>query len=114
VLELAGGQLVLLISDDGRGFDPSVHRPGHTGLQSMRGRRRAVWTSAHHRGESLVRAVRVAAAGQAHLSPRATERLMVKCHVRAVMGKLNAESRTQAALRALRTQTLLADDLLSS
>jgi NarL family two-component system response regulator LiaR len=33
----------------------------------------------------------------------------VKCHVRAVLSKLDAESRTLAALRALRTQTLLPD-----
>jgi DNA-binding NarL/FixJ family response regulator len=38
----------------------------------------------------------------------------IKCHVRAVMGKLDAESRTQAAIRALRTQTLLADELQST
>jgi signal transduction histidine kinase len=37
-LDVACGQLVLLISDDGRGFDPSIHRPGHFGLQSMRER----------------------------------------------------------------------------
>jgi NarL family two-component system sensor histidine kinase LiaS len=41
-LEVACGQLVLLISDHGRGFDPSVHRPGHFGLQSMRERVAAV------------------------------------------------------------------------
>ena len=35
----------------------------------------------------------------------------VKCHVRAILGKFDAESRTQAALRALRTQTLLPDEL---
>src|SRR5262245_47203668 len=38
----------------------------------------------------------------------------VKCHVRAVLGKLDAESRTQAAMRALRTQGLLSDELQPS
>lgn len=42
VLEVARGQLVLLISDDGRGFDPTVQQPGHFGLQSMRERAAAV------------------------------------------------------------------------
>lgn len=38
----AGGQLTLLIKDDGRGFDPSTRRPGHFGLQSMRDRAAAL------------------------------------------------------------------------
>jgi signal transduction histidine kinase len=42
VLEHGGGQLMLLIKDDGRGFDPSPPRPGHFGLQSMRERAAAV------------------------------------------------------------------------
>ena len=42
VLEHGGGQLRLLIKDDGRGFDPSRPRPGHFGLQSMRERATAV------------------------------------------------------------------------
>jgi signal transduction histidine kinase len=36
------GQLVILITDDGRGFDPAKSRPGHFGLQSMRERSTAV------------------------------------------------------------------------
>jgi signal transduction histidine kinase len=35
VLELQRGQLLLLINDDGRGFDLATPRPGHFGLQSM-------------------------------------------------------------------------------
>jgi signal transduction histidine kinase len=42
VLEHGGGQLMFLIKDDGRGFDPSRPRPGHFGLQSMRERATAV------------------------------------------------------------------------
>ena len=42
VLEHGGGQLTLLIKDDGRGFEPSRPRPGHFGLQSMRERAAAV------------------------------------------------------------------------
>jgi NarL family two-component system response regulator LiaR len=38
----------------------------------------------------------------------------VKCHVRGVLSKLDAESRTQAAVRALRTETLLPDELQSA
>jgi signal transduction histidine kinase len=38
VLELQGAQLVMLITDDGRGFDPTTPRPGHFGLQTMRER----------------------------------------------------------------------------
>lgn len=38
----------------------------------------------------------------------------VKIHVRGVMGKLDAESRTQAAIRALRTPTFLAEELQST
>jgi signal transduction histidine kinase len=41
-LEHSGGHLLLLIEDDGRGFDPSSSRPGHFGLQSMRERATAV------------------------------------------------------------------------
>jgi signal transduction histidine kinase len=41
-LELQCGQLVLLINDDGRGFDPATPRPGHFGLQSMRERATAI------------------------------------------------------------------------
>jgi signal transduction histidine kinase len=33
-----GASVVLEISDDGRGFDPSCDHPGHFGLESMRGR----------------------------------------------------------------------------
>jgi signal transduction histidine kinase len=32
------GFVVLEVRDDGCGFDPSLHRPGHFGLESMRGR----------------------------------------------------------------------------
>jgi signal transduction histidine kinase len=42
VLEHGGGQLTLLIKDDGLGFEPSRPRPGHFGLQSMRERATAV------------------------------------------------------------------------
>lgn len=42
VLEVVGDQIVLLIADDGRGFDPAVHRPCHFGLESMRERAAAV------------------------------------------------------------------------
>jgi signal transduction histidine kinase len=42
VLEHDGGQLMLLIADDGHGFDPTRLRPGHFGLQSMRDRATAV------------------------------------------------------------------------
>ena len=42
VLERDAGQTVLLITDDGRGFDPATPRPGHFGLQSMRERAAAV------------------------------------------------------------------------
>ncbi|MBV9582571.1 MAG: sensor histidine kinase [Chloroflexi bacterium] len=38
VLEQRGGALLLVIKDDGRGFDASRPRPGHFGLQSMRER----------------------------------------------------------------------------
>ena len=38
VLGLAAGEIVLRISDNGRGFDPGPSRPGHFGLQSMRER----------------------------------------------------------------------------
>jgi signal transduction histidine kinase len=38
----SGTELVLSISDDGRGFDPSVLRPGHFGLETMRERVRLV------------------------------------------------------------------------
>jgi len=34
--------VVLEISDDGRGFDATAHRPGHFGLESMRGRAAAI------------------------------------------------------------------------
>jgi signal transduction histidine kinase len=34
--------LVLLITDNGRGFDPAVERLGHFGLQSMRERATAI------------------------------------------------------------------------
>ncbi len=42
VFESSGGDMVLLISDDGRGFDPAVSQPDHFGLQSMRERAAAV------------------------------------------------------------------------
>jgi signal transduction histidine kinase len=32
------GRVFVEISDDGRGFDPSIERPGHYGLESMRSR----------------------------------------------------------------------------
>ena len=37
-LEIDAGQMLLLIADDGRGFDPTLSRPGHFGMQSMRER----------------------------------------------------------------------------
>jgi signal transduction histidine kinase len=36
------GELVLEISDDGRGFDPAIPRPGHMGLQTMSQRARRI------------------------------------------------------------------------
>jgi signal transduction histidine kinase len=41
-INLDSAQLVILIADDGRGFDPAKPRPGHFGLQSMRERAAAV------------------------------------------------------------------------
>jgi signal transduction histidine kinase len=38
VLEIDAAALVLLITDDGRGFDAAASRPGHFGLRSMRER----------------------------------------------------------------------------
>ncbi|MBV9170503.1 MAG: response regulator transcription factor [Chloroflexi bacterium] len=102
---------------------------------------------------SLAQTIRSVAAGQVHLSVRATARLMhemrsptdnvrltererevlrevaagrtnkqiarsldvalstVKCHVRAILDKLDADSRTQAALRALHSQIISPDEL---
>jgi signal transduction histidine kinase len=42
VLEVLAGETVLLITDDGRGFDPAASHPGHFGLQSMRERATAL------------------------------------------------------------------------
>jgi signal transduction histidine kinase len=42
VLEVDPRAIVLLVTDDGRGFDPAASRPGHFGLQSMRERAAAV------------------------------------------------------------------------
>jgi signal transduction histidine kinase len=42
VLEADPADIVLLIADDGRGFDPAVSPPGHFGLRSMRERAEAV------------------------------------------------------------------------
>ena len=42
VLQAEAEHLVLLITDNGRGFDPAVQRPGHFGLLSMRERATAV------------------------------------------------------------------------
>ena len=42
VLEFDRTQLVMLVTDDGRGFDAATPRPGHFGLQSMRERAAAV------------------------------------------------------------------------
>ena len=36
VLEVGPTEVMLLVADDGRGFDPSAARPGHFGLQLMR------------------------------------------------------------------------------
>jgi signal transduction histidine kinase len=41
-LEVAAGELVLRVGDDGRGFDPAGEYPGHLGLRSMRERVAAV------------------------------------------------------------------------
>jgi signal transduction histidine kinase len=41
-LEHVAERLIVLITDDGRGFDPSLPRHGHFGLQSMRERATAV------------------------------------------------------------------------
>jgi signal transduction histidine kinase len=37
-LKVDAEQMLLLIADDGRGFDPTLSRPGHFGMQSMRER----------------------------------------------------------------------------
>jgi signal transduction histidine kinase len=42
VLEADAKSLVLVITDNGRGFDSAAQRPGHFGLQSMRERAAAV------------------------------------------------------------------------
>jgi signal transduction histidine kinase len=42
VLELGGGRLMLMVVDDGRGFDSTTPRPGHFGLESMHERALAV------------------------------------------------------------------------
>jgi signal transduction histidine kinase len=42
VLEVGSGAIVLLIADNGRGFDPAKPRPGHFGLQSMHERTAAI------------------------------------------------------------------------
>ena len=42
VLEVLARETVLVITDEGRGFDPAASRPGHFGLQSMRERAAAV------------------------------------------------------------------------
>ena len=42
VLEVGAVSVVLLITDNGRGFDPAANRPGHFGLQSMRERAAAI------------------------------------------------------------------------
>lgn len=42
VLEVRARDVVLLITDNGRGFDPAVPHPGHFGMQSMRERAAAV------------------------------------------------------------------------
>ena len=36
VLEVGPAEVMLLVADDGRGFDPSAAHPGHFGLQLMR------------------------------------------------------------------------------
>jgi signal transduction histidine kinase len=41
-LEVDAQEVVLLIADDGRGFDPVRFRPGHFGLVSMRERTEAL------------------------------------------------------------------------
>ena len=38
VLDVLAGETVLLITDDGHGFDAAMPRPGHFGLKSMRER----------------------------------------------------------------------------
>ena len=42
VVEVHDRQLVLLIADDGRGFNPRTQRPAHFGLQTMRERAAAL------------------------------------------------------------------------
>src|SRR5207302_5546875 len=42
VLEVLAGETVLLITDDGHGFEPAASHPGHFGLQSMRERATAL------------------------------------------------------------------------
>ncbi|HSK90202.1 MAG TPA: ATP-binding protein, partial [Euzebyales bacterium] len=56
-----GDAVVLEIEDDGVGFDPSTHRPGHLGLRSMAQRAKSLGGQLHVSsapGEgTLVRAV---------------------------------------------------------
>jgi signal transduction histidine kinase len=42
LVEARDGHVLLEIRDDGRGFDPALHRAGHFGLESMRSRARDV------------------------------------------------------------------------
>jgi signal transduction histidine kinase len=41
MLDVDADEIVLLVADDGRGFDPDAFRPGHFGLVSMRERAQA-------------------------------------------------------------------------
>jgi NarL family two-component system sensor histidine kinase LiaS len=63
VLELGPSDVVLLVTDDGRGFDLDASHPGHFGLQLMREQAMAVgaaleFVSAPSRGTQICVRVR--------------------------------------------------------
>jgi signal transduction histidine kinase len=53
-LYVLGGDIVLLIADDGRGFDPAALHPGHFGLLSMRERAASVGGTLELSGAEVV------------------------------------------------------------
>lgn len=69
VLDADADGLVLVVTDDGRGFDPTPPRPGHFGLQSMRERAAAVGgTLALASADGVGTQVRVSVPGAAQRS----------------------------------------------
>lgn len=78
VLEGTAGDVVLLITDDGRGFDPALSRQGHFGLWVMRERVAAVGgTLAVVSGNGVGTQIRVSLCREARRSVGVTERLRV-------------------------------------